>query len=103
MVPAQVLCPLRGEPTVEAEQREQRLQTLRKVLRRNAVAVAFVVAALALVVGNGGAPAWLAVLSGCCRPAVVFDSTGSGVQDTAPGAAAYLAAGSTTKTNLWAA
>jgi ornithine cyclodeaminase/alanine dehydrogenase-like protein (mu-crystallin family) len=34
---------------------------------------------------------------------VVFDSTGSAVQDAAPAAAAYLAAGSTTKTNLWAA
>jgi alanine dehydrogenase len=34
---------------------------------------------------------------------VVFDSTGSAVQDTAPAAAAYLAATSTNQTNLWAA
>jgi ornithine cyclodeaminase/alanine dehydrogenase-like protein (mu-crystallin family) len=34
---------------------------------------------------------------------VVFDSTGSAVQDAAPAAAVYLAARSPTETNLWAA
>jgi uncharacterized membrane protein YecN with MAPEG domain len=47
---------------VEAEQREERLQALRRVLRLNAGAVPFVVAGLVLVAVNGGAPVWLWVV-----------------------------------------
>jgi uncharacterized membrane protein YecN with MAPEG domain len=47
---------------VEAEQREIRLQVLRRLLRLNAFAVPVVVVGLVVIAVSGGAPVWLWVL-----------------------------------------